>query len=61
MASENWEQSLSELDTNKSFNVFQQKLLNSIEKHAPEKTLKVGKKVMVRDPWITNSILRSIN
>ena len=60
MASENWEQSLSELDTNKSFNVFHQKLLNSIDKHAPEKTLKVGKKVMVRDPLITNSILRSL-
>ena len=51
---------LSNLDTNDSFNLFHQTLIRSIDKHAPEKTLKLGRKSMIRDPWITNGILRSL-
>ena len=60
MASEDWALSLSGLDTNNSFNVFHQKLLSSIDQHAREKTLKVGRNAMIRDPWISNGIMKSL-
>ena len=34
--------------------------MTSIDKHAPERTLKIGRKSMIRDPWITTGILRSL-
>ena len=60
IASEDWPLIRSGLDTNNSFNVFHQKLINSIDMHAPEKILKVGRKSMIRDPWITNGIMKSL-
>ena len=60
MASENWALTLADLDTNNSFSVFHQKLFSSIDQHAPEKTLKVGRNSMIRDPWITNGIIKSL-
>ena len=60
MASEKWALTLADLDTNNSFSVFHQKLFRSIDQHAPEKTLKVGRNSMIRDPWITNGIIKSL-
>ena len=60
IASDNWALSLSGLDTNNSFHVFHQRLLSSIDKHAPEKTLKIGRNAMIRDPWISNGIKKSL-
>ena len=57
---ENWSELLSQLDANDSFNLFHEKLITSIDKHAPERILKLGKKSMIRDPWITTGILRSL-
>ena len=57
---EDWTLILSNLDTNDSFNLFHQILIKSIDNHAHEKTLKLGRKSMIRDPWITNGILRSL-
>ena len=57
---ENWSLLLLNLDTNDSFNLFHQTLIRSNDKHAPEKTLKLGRKSMIRDPWITNGSLRSL-
>ena len=56
----NWPELLSELDANNSFNLFHEKLIASIDTHAPEKTLKIGRKSLIRDPWITTGILRSL-
>ena len=55
-----WTQLLSNLNTNDSFNLFHETLPDSIDHHAPEKTLKLGRKSVIRDPWITNGILRSL-
>ena len=60
IGSEDWTILLSKLDANDSFNLFHQKLITSIDKHAPEKTLRLGRKSLIRDPWITNGILRSL-
>ena len=57
---ENWPELLSKLDANDSFNLFNEKLITSIDNHAPEKTLKLGRKSLIRDPWITTGILRSL-
>ena len=60
ISGEDWTLLLSNLDANDSFNLFHQKLITSIDNHAPEKTLKLGRKSLIRDPWITNGILRSL-
>ena len=56
----NWPELLLELDANNSFNLFHEKIIASIDTHAPEKTLKLGRKSLIRDPWITTGILRSL-
>ena len=56
----NWHELLSDLDANNSFNIFHEKLVASIDTHAPERTLKIGRKSLIRDPWITPGILRSL-
>ena len=56
----NWPELLLELDANNSFNLFHEKLIASIDTHAPEKTLRLGRKTLIRDPWITTGILRSL-
>ena len=60
ISGENWPELLSALDANDSFYLFHEKLINSIDNHAPEKTLKIGRKALIRDPWITTGILRSL-
>ena len=61
ISGENWPELLSKLNANDSFNLFHEKLMTSIDNHAPEKTLKLGKRSLIRDPWITTGILRSFN
>ena len=60
ISDEDWTLLLLNLDANDSFNLFHQTLITSIDKHAPKKTLKLGRKSMIRDPWITIGILRSL-
>ena len=60
ISGENWPELLSKLDANDSFNLLHEKLITSIDNHAPEKTLKLGRKSLIRDPWITTGILRSL-
>ena len=60
ISEENWPELLSKLKANDSFNLFHEKLIASIDNHAPEKTMKLGRKSMIRDPWITTGILRSL-
>ena len=61
ISGEHWPKLLSNLNANDSFNLFHEKLMTSIDNHAPEKTLRLGKKSLIRDPWITTGILRSLN
>ena len=60
ISKEDWYSTFSSLDANKCFDVFHKKLAESIEKHAPEKTLRVGRKNLIRDPWITSGIMKSL-
>ena len=55
-----WTRLLKDLNTNDSFNLFHNTLTNSIDIHAPETTRKIGMRSIIRDPWITNGILRSL-
>ena len=55
-----WTRLLKDLNTNDSFNLFHNTLTNSIDIHAPETTPKIGRRSIIRDPWITNGILRSL-
>ena len=54
ISGENWPELLSKLDANDSLNLFHEKLITSIDNHAPER------KSLIRDPWITTGILRSL-
>ena len=51
---ENWPELLSKLDANDSLNLFHEKLITSIDNHAPER------KSLTRDPLVTTGILRSL-
>ena len=44
----------------KSWNEVAEELITSTDNHVPEKTLKLGRKSLIRDPWITTGILRSL-
>ena len=43
------------------FNVYQDKLINIIDKHAPDRSLSQKEQKLRLKPWITKIILNSIN
>ena len=47
--------------TNESFNNFHTYLLNSLDKHAPTQTNKIGRKKTIKEPWITKGLKISSN
>ena len=49
------------IGTDESFNNFHNYLLNSLDKHAPTKTNKIGKKRTIKEPWMTKGLKISSN
>ena len=47
--------------TEESFNNFHTYLLNSLDKHAPTKTNRIGKKKTIKEPWMTKGLKTSSN
>jgi hypothetical protein len=50
-----------ELDTQASYNEFERILLQSINEFAPEKTRKIKKSSLIKEPWITVGLKTSSN
>ena len=49
------------MDVNTGFAMFHNILMTNIEKHAPEKERKVNYNKIIRDPWITTSLMKSLS
>lgn len=48
-------------DPNKNYEILENTLVKNIQKHLGEKTVKLNKKIHKIEPWMTNSILKSVN
>ena len=47
-------------NANIAFEIFQKELMTSINEHAPERERRISSKKIVRDPWITTSLMKSL-
>ena len=56
-----WNNELERKTVEESFTLFHNKLMETIDKHAPETTRKISGRKLIRDPWITNGIITSLN
>ena len=57
----NWTSMLNELDTDRANDVFIQKLSEALDVFAPEKSIKITPKNIIRQPWMTPALLKSSN
>ena len=60
MTNMNWKEILEDKDVNTGFNIFHDKLMTTIDEFAPEKVKRINYKKLVRDPWITASLMKSL-
>ena len=56
-----WDNELEGKCVEESFTLFHNKLIETIDKHAPETTRKISGRKLIRDPWITKGIITSLN
>ena len=56
-----WGSLLNEANADLGFSIFHKTLCTTIDKHAPETTKKINSKKVIRNPWITSGIMRSLN
>ena len=56
-----WGSLLSKTNADLGFSIFHKILCTTIDKHAPETTKKIKTKKVIRNPWITSGIMRSLN
>ena len=56
----NWKELLDDKDVNTGFNIFHDRLMTTIDEFAPEKEKRINYKKIVRDPWITTSLMKSL-
>ena len=56
-----WQKLLSKSNASQSFTTFHKILCDSIDKHAPETVKRINAKKIIRDPWITNGIMKSLS
>ena len=47
------------LDIDDAYNLMVSKILNALNSHAPEKTIKISYKNILRQPWMTSALLKS--
>ena len=55
-----WPQLLTDDSVDNNFNIFHQKLMDTIEHHAPETEKRISARNIIRDPWITRGLLNSL-
>ena len=60
MINMNWNELLDDKDVNTGFNILHDKLMKTIDEYAPEKEKRINHKKIVRDPWITTSLMKSL-
>ena len=55
-----WQNLLRNANANQGFNIFHNILCSTIDKHAPEVVKRINPKKIIRNPWITSGIMRSL-
>ena len=56
-----WQKLLDKSNTSQSFATFHKILCDSIDTHAPETVKRINAKKIIKDPWITNGIMKSLS
>ena len=56
-----WQKLLDKSNASQSFTTFHKILCDSIDTHAPETVKRINAKKIIRDPWITNGIMKSLS
>ena len=56
-----WQKLLDKSNASQSFATFHKILCDSIDTHAPETVKRINAKKIIRDPWITNGIMKSLS
>ena len=51
---------LSDVNADQGFSTFHKILCTTIDKHAPETVKRINSKKIIRNPWITSGIMRSL-
>lgn len=54
----NW-RTLEDMNTNEAYDHFSEKIKDVINHYAPEKTIKISAKSIIRDPWMTKGLITS--
>ena len=49
------------VNPNENYNILESEIIKSMESHMNKKTVKFNRRKHKKDPWITFSILRSVN
>ena len=52
---------LNKSNASQSFTIFHKILCDTIDKHAPETVKKINAKKIIRNPWITSGIMKSLS
>ena len=55
-----WQSLLSDVNADQGFSIFHKILCSTIDKHAPEMVKRINPKKIIRNPWITSGIMRSL-
>ena len=56
-----WHELLDNANADQGFSTFHRILCGTIDKHAPEQDKRINPKKIIRDPWITSGIMKSLN
>ena len=56
-----WHNLLNNANADQGFSIFHKILCSIIDKHAPELDKRINPKKIIRNPWITSGIMRSLN
>ena len=57
----NWQKLLSNSNASQSFSTFHKILCDTIDKHAPETIKRINAKKIIKNPWITSGIMKSLS
>ena len=56
-----WHNLLNNANADQGFSIFHKILCSTLDKHAPELDKRINPKKIIRNPWITSGIMRSLN
>ena len=58
---QDWQKLLSKSNASQGFTIFHKILCDTIDKHAPETVKRINAKKIIKNPWITSGIIKSLS